>query len=263
MTTTTSPEIPVSWKTALNHAGLFLLAAIIVAAVGIGLGTPADVNMDKLSQGVAQVSALIFVLAFVASYKLQKQQRTTGFLLFGLAALLVVAMPVTAIIATAHREPVVSDEVRAEFVRDAAGERLVHPTLGLSMAVPAPGFEPVHATARNIMDTRHQAVWSWANLDSGAALLVTVQPTGSERVDPVELLRGAWEGFVNEARASGVEVSMNTSTELRRTGAVGPMSLGVQAAEFAVGSERYVGVITVLEGDDSAMAAALDSIRTP
>lgn len=247
-----------SWKRALEHAGLALLAAILVGAVILGLGIPDDVIMERAAEPVAQFSLLTFAVALYGSYVWQTGKRRQGLLLFVFVGALVVAAPVTAVVAAHSVRP--SDEVRQDFALDATGARLVHPYLGLGVAALPAGFEPAHDLARSMVQSRGQVVWAWVDANSNASMFVTVDQAESGRGVGSELLDGVWTGLSDAASLEDRELVTETSTPDRRTGKLGAQSVGVRVISFVAGSDGYVAVVTVLDPDAAAVNSRLEAV---
>ena len=253
-----------SWKKALGHAGLVLLAGLIVGGVTSVAFAPEGADMNKLGEAVGRLLAFTAVAGFGTSFAFQTQRKGLGIGLAALTGVLVFAMPIIALVASPSDRPTLEGSARVEFEMN--GSRLVHPHLGLSFDAPPAGHEAVHDLAKTLLSGPATESWAWADRSRGGMWLIAISredaiPTPTELES---VMRGAWEGFTKAARSRNLEVTDGkTIAPTRRMGTFGPLTLGMRVMALQVDGRHYTSLMAVLASKEAIVRAGLDSLRGP
>jgi len=255
---TTSPDW--SWKRALAHAGLTLLAYIIVGATTVAIVQVA--NPRKLGEAMGQLGVFVALVGFGASWAVQSGRKKLGIGLSIVAGVLVVVVPIIAVVApTPVRLPA---DVRADFERD--GDRLRHPALGVSIAALPDSYKPSHELAKGLIGGRQSTSWAWMDAEAQSTVMVAVEAvrTPPDEQAQKDMLAGAWKGFTKAATDRGLEVEVTpSSTGRRKQATMAGMQLGMRAEGFSQGGSHYLLLMAVMTSDAKVVDTTLDGLQTP
>jgi hypothetical protein len=267
-----------SWKRALAHALLAMVAVVVLGAAGFGwLARPAS-NATKFGEGVGRLAGFTGVIAFAVSWLRQTGRRKAGLgVAIGVATLIGAGFAALVMTRSAHPTVPLTEAERVPLVIvDEGGERrLRHPAFGFSILHPGATFREAPDVAQAMEGagrdpaTQH---YGFSDPDDRSALVISVMKgMGGTRASLVEHVDGFQRGFASMPASAaalqwtGKEITWDAGRHEAHLGATFGGGMRLELAAYAVmraGQPPFIVNVMVMAPRPDLLAKLLASFRS-
>lgn len=267
-----SPKPIFSPKRAFLHAvawmGLFLVVAVVVQLTG-KVASP-----ERFQSGVIRAGFFVGLLGFLSAWLLDTRRTLAGRLLQGLLIIGIAALAVLPFVAKSHGPvPLTEAERQGLEATDVDGQaRLVHPTLGFSIASPGPGFAPLAGPTATALEG-HWAQYpemygeGWQDAATGRLLLIVFAKGLEEREELEGLARGMRESVTGAFQVDVLDDTVTWNDREREAHYEGRLPNGLYletrsvVTELGADDTPFVVVLVALTPQEGGLRDVLQSFE--